>query len=185
MNQCKSAHLLLYSAVVLSAGARAAEPAGGGPELKAPKVRILAAGLTDGQYYISCEATNPNMSPVMFVGYRADAFDPPIEDGRVSPIYRVEFQRDGKWEEHSIGWCGTGMDGIELEPLKKPQFGLVVPANPTANPTADVPAKAVRVGISWSKPINFETAEPDAFSIAWSEPFDVKDLVDSATVKSP
>ena len=38
--------------------------------LQALKVRILDCGLTDGQYYISCEASNPNQDPLMFVGYR-------------------------------------------------------------------------------------------------------------------
>jgi hypothetical protein len=170
---------LALPAILFTVAAHCAEPAQDGVarELRAPKVKILAAGLTDGQYYISCEATNPNMSPVMFVGYRADAFDPPIEEGRISPIHRVEFQRDGKWEEHPIGWCGTGIDGIELAPLKKPQFGIVAPA--------DGKATAVRIGISWSKPIDFATAEPGAFSIAWSEPLDLKGLVETGPVKSP
>jgi hypothetical protein len=144
----------------------AAEPSDGGEKLRAPKVRILAVGLTDGQYFVSGELSNPNMSPVMFVGYRADAFDPPIKEGRVSPIYRFELQRDGKWEEHPIGWCGTGMDGIELAPLKKPQFGFTVPADPAT--------KALRVGIRWSKPLDFATAEPSAYSVAWSEPVEFK-----------
>ena len=61
------------------------------------------------------------------------------------------------------------MDGIELKAGVAKQFGLVVPA--------DLSATAVRVGVSWSKPLKFETAEEDAFKIAWSEPFDVKKLI--------
>jgi hypothetical protein len=31
----------------------------------------------------------------------------------------------------------------------------------------------MRVGIRWSRPLDYKTAEGDAFKIAWSEPFDV------------
>jgi len=142
-----------------------------GSKLAEPKVRILAGSrttLADAPFFsCSCEALNPNKSPVMIVGYRADSFAPPIEKGRISPIYVVELQREGKWKEHPIGWCGTGMDGIELSTAAQ-TFDFAVPADATV--------KAVRVGIRWSRPIPFDTAEPGAFKTAWSESFSLEKL---------
>ncbi len=110
----------LIAGVLLSLRGSAAEPPSstGRSELSPPAVRILSGermALSDVRFFsFSCEASNPNKSPLMFVGYRPDSFDPPIERGTMSPIHSIQFQRDGKWEEHPQGWCGTGIDGIEL-----------------------------------------------------------------------
>jgi hypothetical protein len=104
----------------------------------------------------------------MFVGYRSDSFDPPLAKGEISPIYIVELQCNGKWEKHPIGWCGTGMDGIELAAKESNTFGLLVPVDP--------PWTAVRVGVRWSRPIDYRTAEADAFRIGWSEPLALVDI---------
>jgi hypothetical protein len=163
----------LVGAAATPPGAAGKDPADTS-ELAAPKIRILAMQRTEAanqQFFsFSCDASNPNKAPVMFVGYRADAFDPPIPEGSISPIYSLEFQRDGKWKEHPIGWCGTGMDGIELLAGKSQKFECAVPA--------DAAIKAVRVGIRWSKPVEFDSAEPDVFKVAWSEPLELKKLVD-------
>ena len=175
-NACKR---MVLGAGVLSAflAAAAAEPpsptapdresAANAAELTEPKIRILAGSrttLAEAPFVsFSCEASNPNKLPVMFVGYRPDSFEPPIEKGRISPIFVVELRRDGKWEKHPIGWCGTGMDGIQLSSGPAQSFAFAVPADPSI--------KEVRVGIRWSRPIAFETAKPDAFKTAWSEPF--------------
>lgn len=160
----------LAAAAAAEPGSRAAadtKPATSGNELAEPKVQIVAGSRTTLAEVpflsLSCEASNPNKLPLMFVGYRPDSFEPPVEKGRLSPIYVVELQRDGKWREHPIGWCGTGMDGIELPAGPAQSFAIAVPADPAI--------QAVRVGIHWSRPIAFETAEPDAFKTAWSESF--------------
>jgi hypothetical protein len=71
-------------------------------ETAAPEVRILAAErttLADIPFVsFSCQATNPNKVPVMFVGYRPDSFGPPLQDGQIAPIYVVELKRDGEWK---------------------------------------------------------------------------------------
>ena len=166
----------------LSLAAAAAEPASpaaadndpkaNADELAEPKIRIVAGSRTTlvNLPFLSfaCEASNPNKRVMMFVGYRPDSFDPPIAEENISPIYVVELQREGKWEKHPIGWCGTGMDGIELASGPAKKFGLAVPADPAI--------KAVRVGIRWSRPIAFDTAEPEAFKTAWSEPFSLEKL---------
>jgi hypothetical protein len=149
---------------------------GGAPdadEIRAPEVRILKGARTTFQgspfVELSCQVTNPNKAPLMVVGYRPDSFEPPLKEGRLSPIYIVELQRDGKWEEHRVGWCGTGMDGIELPAGGGGKFTLPVPADPAWS--------AVRVGIRWSRPLDFATAKPDAFAIAWSEALGVEKMV--------
>ena len=32
----------------------------------------------------------------------------------MQPLYRVELKQGGKWQQHPIGWCGTGMDELEI-----------------------------------------------------------------------
>jgi hypothetical protein len=179
MSRCVC-NLVMLGASVFGSFLTAAEPvspagtksATKADELTEPKVRIVGGSrttLAEAPFFsFSCEAINPNKSPVMFVGYRPDSFDPPIEKGRISPIYVVELRRNEKWEKHPMGWCGTGVDGIELPTVSAQSFGFAVPADPTI--------KGVRVGIRWSRPIAFDTAEPDAFKVAWSEPFSLEKL---------
>lgn len=139
------------------------------------EVRILAAGRTTiGEapfVSLSCEAANPTDTALMFVGYRPDSFEPPLEEGRISPIFVVELLRGDVWEEYPLGWCGTGMDGIELAVEGLGKFGVAVPDEPSW--------QAVRVGVRWSRPLDFATAEADAFTVAWSEPF-TRDGIDAA-----
>ncbi|MEX0713173.1 MAG: hypothetical protein WD278_12530, partial [Pirellulales bacterium] len=141
-------------------------------ETAAPEVRILAAErttLADIPFVsFSCQATNPNKAPLTFVGYRPDSFGPPLQEGQIAPIYVVELKRDGEWHEHPMGWCGTGMDAIELPPGGSGSFGFAVPAGPQW--------EAARVGIRWSPPLTvpFEEvplAGEEPFTTAWSEPF--------------
>ncbi len=149
-------------------------PSAATKDLTSPKVHILAAEqttLADVRFLtFSCEASNPNKSPIMFVGYRPDSFEPPIEEGHISPIYVIQFQRDEKWEEHKVGWCGTGIDGIELPAGRTRKFAFAVPVFIAGVPV-DLAGKVVRVGIRWSRPLDYSTAKPEAFQVAWSEPF--------------
>lgn len=134
-------------------------------ELKAPEIKNLGGSRTTlGDIpcvSFSCEVSNPNKAPLMFVGYRSDSFDPPLAEGQISPIYIVELERDDKWQKHPQGWCGTGIDGIELAAEASGKFGFAIPLAPDWT--------AVRVGIRWSRPLDFSTAESDAFQIAWSD----------------
>lgn len=146
------------------------EGAAGTDELAAPKIRIVAGvrtTATDVRFFsFSCEASNPNKAPLMFVGYRADSFDPPTPNGNIAPIHVVEFLHDGKWKEYPQGWCGTGIDGILLPPSQTKKFAFAVPV--------DLAGEVVRVGIRWSRPQDFAVAEPKSFRVAWSEPFELK-----------
>jgi hypothetical protein len=148
------------------AGDSAAEP------VAAPEVRILSGlrtTLGDAPFVsLSCEIKNPAERTVAFVGYRPDAFDPPLAEGQVSPIYVVQVRRGEAWEEYPIGWCGTGMGHIELARDAAGSFGVSVPVEPAWD--------AVRVGVAWSEPLDFDTAEQDAYSTAWSEPLTLAEI---------
>src|SRR4051794_18419666 len=55
------------------------------------------------------EVSNPNAEPAPYVGYRANAFPPPLKEGTISPLYRIELRRGGAWKPADLGWCGTGV----------------------------------------------------------------------------
>ena len=137
-----------------------------GDEQTALEVRIKSAAVTmlgESPYLaLSCEVRNPTAAALVFVGYLPDSFDPPLQAGTASPIYVLEFQRDGEWQPHPLGWCGTGMGAIELPSDGESVFDALVPFEPAWD--------AVRIGIRWSEPLDFATAEATAFSTAWSKP---------------
>ena len=111
---------------------------------------------------LSCEVRNPTSETLIFVGYLPNSFDPPLADGTAAPIFVLEFQRDGEWQPHSIGWCGTGMSAIELNAEGASTFGAHAAFEPAW--------EAVRVGVRWSRPLDFDTAEAEAYTTAWSKP---------------
>jgi hypothetical protein len=74
----------------------------------------------------------------------------------MQPIYRVELKQAGKWRQHPIGWCGTGMADIEFAPKTSATFGVWVPAGPW---------EAVRIGLPWHPAGAREDSPP---TIAWS-----------------
>ena len=101
---------------------------------QAPELRLHVAGRQNvGEargFSLAIEVSNPGTQMLRYLGYRPDSFDPPIPKGQMQPIYRVELKQAGKWQPHPIGWCGTGVDDIELVPKTSATFGVWVPAGP-------------------------------------------------------
>lgn len=128
--------------------------------IEAPKIRYREGSnrpAGEGHVTLVFEATNPDESPLPYIGYLADSYSPPIPDGEIAPIYRVEFRRDGAWTPHMLGFCGTGRGEVAIKPEGKATFTVVLP---------DEDWDAVRVGVTWY-------ATPDRSgptSAAWSEP---------------
>jgi hypothetical protein len=129
------------------------------------KIRLQAAGAQKvgdaAGFSMTVEVSNPNQKgSLTFVGYKPDSFDPPLPKGQISPIYKVELKRAGKWQKRPIGWCGTGMGAIALEPQATATFGVWVPEGDW---------EAVRVGVTWTT-VAFENAgaKPDDFTTEWS-----------------
>ena len=104
------------------------------PSQQTPELRLHAVGpqnVGDARgFALTIEVSNPDSHILQYHGYRSDSFDPPIKKGQMMPIYRVELKQAGKWQQHPIGWCGTGMDEIELAPKTSATFGVWVPAGP-------------------------------------------------------
>jgi hypothetical protein len=130
-------------------------------QLKPPQIRFVTAGpikLGEGRFILlSFHAINPNAKPVAYVGYTADSFGPPLKDGQIAPIHKVELKRDGKWQEVPRGWCGTGIGRPTLPPGRPQNFAVTVPEDGW---------QAVRVGFRW-----FSTADADdsQAKMTWSE----------------
>lgn len=150
-----------------------ADDAVGKPAKPQPaKIRLQAAGgqmVGDAPGFSLVEVSNPNQKgPLTFIGYRPDSFDPPIPKGQISPIYKVELKRDGKWQKHPTGWCGTGMGAIALAPEATATFGVWVPEGDW---------ESVRVGVTWTT-VAFENAgeKPGDFTTEWSNELTHKDV---------
>ncbi len=130
-------------------------PGATGPALRLHLVGRQNVGEARG-FSLAIECSNPGTQMLRYVGYRPDSFDPPIPKGQMQPIYRVELKQAGKWQPHPIGWCGTGVDDIELVPKTSATFGVWVPAGPW---------EAARVGVAWRAAAGEKDAAP---AIAWS-----------------
>ena len=76
---------------------------------------------------LTFEVVNLNEASLMYTGYEPTAFDPPLDPASFSPIYEIEVLRDSDWQEHPIGWCGTGMGNLELKPHTPVVFSVAVP----------------------------------------------------------
>lgn len=126
----------------------------------APELRVQVAGVQKmgdaSGYALAVKVSNPNQHGLWYHGYRPDSFDPPIPKGQMYPIYRVELKQDEEWKQHPIGWCGTGMDELELAANDSATFGVWVPAG-----TWD----AVRIGVPWYPDGTQKDSKP---TIAWS-----------------
>jgi hypothetical protein len=101
------------------------------------------------------EVQNPNAEPLPYVGYRANAFAPPLMAGTVAPLYSVEVLKGGKWTPHPIGWCGTGVGEVAIPARGKASFTVHLP---------DGDWEAMKAGLSWFKKAGPE-GRPEA---AWS-----------------
>ncbi|MGA2254782.1 MAG: hypothetical protein ABSG53_08985 [Thermoguttaceae bacterium] len=127
---------------------------------QAPQLRILAAGRqTVGEargFSLTVEVSNPGDQALRYVGYRSDSFHPPLQKGQMMPLYQVELKQAGKWQKHPIGYCGWGVDNIELAAKTSAAFGVRALAGPW---------EAVRIGLPWHP---FGDKEDAAPTIAWS-----------------
>jgi hypothetical protein len=148
------------------------------PALFPLQIRILTAQRTtvgDRQVItFSCHVKNPNNSPVMLTGYPPDNFNPPLEKGIIAPFLVVEVLRDGKWEKHPIGWCGMGVGSFELvgnQESDTTEIAVLIEQS----------WEAVRVGIDWSRSLDFSQGKPGSFATAWSEPFTLDSVAPDST----
>ena len=112
--------ILLGAACAPTASAveSAAPPSVGGPHAEeAPIASDVICELvsvengTDGYATATFRASNHGKTSVAFRGFAAD-----------SPMYVREKLKDGSWRKDPLGWCGTGLQDLRLEPGKSMQF---------------------------------------------------------------
>ncbi len=67
-----------------------------------------------GGYLVECRLANPSGAAIAYTAYSVE-----------SPLYRIQFRRDGEWVEHNVGWfCGTGLGMRELLPGAEAVFSV-------------------------------------------------------------
>ena len=120
------------------------------PTIRFSKVSVRQ--LSSGYTHLEFEVHNPNAFPLPYSGYLRDAFEPPLPDGTIFPMYTVEFRRAGKWQQNPIGWCGMGIGTVELPPQETVVFDF---------PAPDDDWESLRIAIKWGKDEGGQT---------WSEP---------------
>ena len=98
--------------------------------------------ISTGYTHLVFEVRNPNAFPLPYSGYMRHAYEPPLPEGTISPLYTAEFQRKGKWEPHPIGWCGTGVGPVELRAKERVVFDFHAP---------DDDWESLRIAIDWGK----------------------------------
>ena len=118
--------------------------------VKPPKftLRTATTETFGGKQFFSLafEVSNPNSASLIYTGYTPDSFGPPLKEGNIAPLFHIELKRDGKWQPHPMGFCGTGLAYLELTPKSSSKFGVTVA-------TGDW--EAVKIGIGhfpgWSR----------------------------------
>ncbi len=109
-----------------------------------PKVEVQDATANEHEgYFVVLKVTNTNKEPLPYIGYVPSSFDPPIPEGRIEPIYKMEYWKQDQWTASPLGWCGTGIGPVTLPPEESVKFSVHV-----HNKEWD----AVRIGISWREP---------------------------------
>jgi hypothetical protein len=155
----RSGWILTALALALPAGGVLAqqtaknEPAQAAPRVRFRGVSALPAGAESVN--LEFEAENRTSKPIPYLGFVADPGTRPDPKARISPLYQVQFEREAGWKPHGIGWCGTGLGPVQLEPGKKATFIISVPLDNW---------QSVKAGLSW-----YPTTERQNAQVAWSE----------------
>ncbi|HET6881767.1 MAG TPA: hypothetical protein VFI31_16505 [Pirellulales bacterium] len=165
-------HVLVAALLAGTCFAVADEPSPKPARVRPPKVTLAAvarANLGDLQVFaLTLEVANPNDASLIYTGYTADSFDPPLKAGHISPLCQIELKREGQWQIDPRGYCGFGMADVELAASSSATFGVSVPAD-------DWQAVKVAFGHypAWS-------AEETSTTTAWSTEF-TREAIETAT----
>src|SRR5262245_26496874 len=96
MRRPSFAPLLLTAALTTSASGAGAPAPAAKPGLEPPRLRFVGIGPDNagtGHIMLRFEASNPNAAPLPYVGYRANAFTPPLKEGTMAPLYKLEYRK--------------------------------------------------------------------------------------------
>lgn len=95
--------------------------------IQPPRIALRGAAGGKSGILLAIEVSNPNNAALVYTGYAADSFDPPLPPGRISPICQIELKRDGQWRRHPIGYCGFGLTDQALPPGASAAFDVSIP----------------------------------------------------------
>ncbi|MCA8992856.1 MAG: hypothetical protein KDA88_12785 [Planctomycetaceae bacterium] len=112
-------------------------------EVSPPEIALRGVSedqISYGYTHLLFEVTNPNSTPLPYIGYTRDSYEPPLPEGTISPLYSVEFLRDGAWVAETYGWCGMGRGNVELAPQETVTFDFPAPHDDW---------ESFRIGIDW------------------------------------
>ncbi len=127
-----------------------------------PVFKLTSATEKDGFVTLTFQVTNPNPTPLPYLGYTSDSFDPKIPDGTIVPLHKVGLLQGKEWKEYKLAWCGTGIGPV------------TIPANGKVTFAADVPIgewAEIRIGLVW-----FVSADEKDPQTAWTSAIDRKDV---------
>lgn len=97
--------------------------AGGTPE--PPQISLVGTSPLNGVSLVF-EVMNPNDVPMYYAGYTRDSFSPPIAAGEMHPLYLMEVERNGGWEQIDLGHCKTGQGEVAVPPRSSQKFSVHV-----------------------------------------------------------
>lgn len=120
-----------------------------------------------GKYFsLPCRFTNPSEHIVSYTGYKADSFDPPLPPGRISPIYKMMYKHNGRWQTYQMYPCAYGMARLDFESGASAEFDVFLPDYATA-------WEAIKLGFecSWVSPQGEKTSK-----MIWSNELAVEDI---------
>jgi hypothetical protein len=127
-----------------------------------PVFKLTSATEKDGLVTLTFQVTNPNLTPLPYLGYTSDSFDPKIPDGTIVPLHKVGLLQGKEWKEYKSGWCGTGIGPVTIPANGKVTFGAQVPIGEWAE---------IRIGLVW-----FVSADKKDPQTAWTSAIDRKDV---------
>ncbi|MGH7134608.1 MAG: hypothetical protein ACREHD_02650, partial [Pirellulales bacterium] len=101
--------------------------------VRPPKITLVdvaRANFGDQQLFsLTLEVANPNDASLVYTGYTADSFDPPLAAEHTVPLRHIELKRDGKWQPDPRGYCGFGLADLELTAKGSATFAVTLPAD--------------------------------------------------------
>jgi len=147
----------------MASEAQGEELAASATKLRPPAVKFTGATSTHGHTLMTFEVANPNDVPLPYVGYTSESFEGGLPAGTISPLYRIELQKDGAWKAHSVGFCGTGVGPVTLPARSKVTFGVLRPGGEW---------DAAKVGLVWSD----AATDGKEGAVTWSSPITPQDL---------
>jgi hypothetical protein len=128
-----------------------------------PEVTFAGAEVRGTHTHLLFDLVNPNLDPIAYHGYTANAFDPKLPDGTIAPLYKIEYRKGKEWKDDSLGWCGFGIGPVSVANKQKARFDAPV--------YKEGEWDEVRVGVVWHAGAHGKDPQT-----AWSKPVSRKDV---------